>query len=199
MENAGRSAAELIQHEVTTIAASIPPTIAIICGSGNNGGDGFVIARHLANRGHCPTVVLTNGEPSRGSDADANLRIMRAMHIREQSPSVRDVESSALIIDAIFGTGLDRDVQGASAETIERINHARGHSHARVIAIDIPSGLDCDTGKARGIAVHADLTITFLGMKLGFTFPHARAWTGDVTIADIGCPHALLERFGTQM
>ncbi len=110
-------------------------------------------------------------------------------------PDAPDLFGDAdLIVDAIFGTGLARPVRGAAAEMIERINAAE----APVLAVDVPSGLDCDTGRALGTAVKATRTVTFVGPKSGFFEPGARRYTGTVVVADIGAPVELVERFGRQ-
>jgi NAD(P)H-hydrate epimerase len=97
-----------------------------------------------------------------------------------------------LIIDAIFGTGLDRDVSGLAADTIRWINS----SGVPVLAADVPSGMDCETGKPLGVCVKAAATVTFVGLKSGFLQPHAQEWLGEVIVADIGAPRELIDRLG---
>jgi NAD(P)H-hydrate epimerase len=97
-----------------------------------------------------------------------------------------------LIIDAIFGTGLDRPPTGDAARAIEEINR----SGVKVLAIDVPSGLDCDTGEPLGPCVRANRTVTFVAEKFGFAQPQAKEFTGEVIVADIGCPRELIEMIG---
>ncbi len=192
MENAARSlAAEALKMLATQRS---PATVLIICGSGNNGGDGYALARHLHNAG-CLPILVSLGEPAPGTDASVNCEICRKLALRERAPDAPDLLADAdLIVDAIFGTGLARPVKGAAAEMIERINAAE----APVLAVDVPSGLDCDTGRELGAAVKATRTVTFVGPKSGFGEPGARQYTGTVVVADIGAPVELVERFGRQ-
>jgi hydroxyethylthiazole kinase-like uncharacterized protein yjeF len=172
--------------------------ILIICGSGNNGGDGYALARHLHNHG-CSLEILALGAPREGTDARINYDICAKMNLSitsgRQNLRVQAREAD-VIVDAIFGTGLDRPVEGESREVIEWIN-AAGRP---VLAADIPSGLDCDTGLPLGAAVHATRTVSFLGLKKGFTAnTDSRRYTGDVVVGDIGVPRELLEEFGARL
>ena len=102
------------------------------------------------------------------------------------------ISNDSVIIDAIFGTGLNRTVSGEYADAIDAINS----SGCRCYALDIPSGLDCDEGTPHGYCVVASETITFVGLKLGFKHDSAKRFTGDVSVVDIGCPHCLLQTYG---
>jgi hydroxyethylthiazole kinase-like uncharacterized protein yjeF len=168
------------------------PSVLIVCGGGNNGGDGYALGRHLHNTGVRVTFAAL-GEPKPGSDAATNRNIALKMGLPEV-PADRAGEhfDADLIVDGIFGTGLDRPVQGAAAEVIDRIN-GLGRP---VLAIDVPSGLDCDTGRALGTAIRATRTVTFVGRKPAMTDPRAREFVGEVSVADIGAPVELLQRFG---
>lgn len=190
MENAARSlAAEALKM---LDPQRSPATVLIICGSGNNGGDGYALARHLHNAGRNP-ILVSLGEPAPETDAAVNRQICRKLALRERAPDAPDLFGDAdLIVDAIFGTGLARPVRGAAAEMIERINAAE----APVLAVDVPSGLDCDTGQELGTAVKATRTVTFVGPKSGFGESGAGQYTGTVVVADIGAPVELVERFG---
>jgi NAD(P)H-hydrate epimerase len=165
--------------------------IAIYCGPGNNGGDGLAAARHLVNAGAEVEIVLSGPGRKYSGDAVVNYRIARAMGIPVRaSASARP----ALIIDALLGTGLDRAVEGTIKRLIARINsRPRG---VRVLAVDIPSGLDANTGEPLGDAVRADATVTLVGLKVGFLNPQARPYIGKVQVAGIGAPSELVRRLG---
>jgi NAD(P)H-hydrate epimerase len=191
MENAGRGAAELV------ISLGIHGRVVVCCGKGNNGGDGFVIARHLANRGvQVNTILLVRPEELTG-DALMNYRILErgryplevmgnamgdAMGDADLDRFKRELDRSEWIVDALFGTGLNGPVRAPFDKIIETINARRG----RVLAVDIPSGLDCDTGQPLGATVRASHTVTFVAAKTGFSNPSAPAWLGQVHVADIG-------------
>jgi NAD(P)H-hydrate epimerase len=191
MENAalGLTAAAL---EMLEAASGRPPSVLIICGSGNNGGDGYALGRHLHNTGVRVTFAAL-GEPTPGSDAAVNRDICLKMGLPEvPAEQAGEHFDCDLIVDGIFGTGLDRPVRGAAADLIDRINQ----STRPVLAIDVPSGLDCDTGRPLGSAVRAARTVTFVGRKPAMTDPQARAYVGEVSVAGIGAPVELLARFG---
>jgi len=166
--------------------------VLIVCGSGNNGGDGWALARHLHNAGAKPVIAPTK-DPRPGTDAGTNCTICRAMGIAEVPIDDLDRHRDAdLVVDAIFGTGLDRAVEGDAARIIEWINAAG----CPVLAVDVPSGLDCDTGLPLGACVTATRTVSFVGFKPGFTEMHAQPFVGEVVIGDIGSPRHLTARFG---
>ena len=164
---------------------------AIVCSAGSNGGDGLAIARHLCIMGKDVRVYIV-GDPKKGSDDfKTNLRIMSKL-----APEVLNVVSdenyeefeSALkgcetCIDAIFGTGLNRPVEGMHKRVIESINKLATH----IVSVDIPSGLDCDTGQPLGISVRATQTITFHRMKRGLDI--SPVYGGDVAVSYIGIPN----------
>lgn len=184
MENAARAAADLIGTDTRP-----GDNVLILCGGGNNGGDGLAIARHLHNRGLRARIALTVDPAKYTGDALVNLRIVQAMRLPiDQIGAAADIADSKLIVDAIFGTGLTRlprDPFGLLADQINR-------SGVDVVAIDIPSGLDCDSGKPFGPCIAATQTITFAAMKRGYAKPESRQWTGRVTVGDIGCPRELI-------
>ncbi|MCP3904201.1 MAG: NAD(P)H-hydrate epimerase [Planctomycetes bacterium] len=187
MENAARALAAVALRMLDPGATAL-----IVCGSGNNGGDGWALARHLHNAGARP-VVAALGEPRGEGDAGVNRAICGAMGVEEVDIDRLDEHRAAgLVVDAIFGTGLTRPVEGRAAQVIAWINAGV----APVLAVDIPSGLDGDSGVPLGVAVRATETVTFVGMKPGFLVSGADAWTGTVTIGDIGAPRELTERFG---
>ena len=169
--------------------------VTVVCGPGNNGGDGLALARHLDNAGVGVRVALTGEPRGYGGDAGVNMAIVEAMALPviEATPSALEQARPGTIVDAMFGTGLTRAIEGAMAETIEWMNG----SDALTVAVDIPSGLDADTGRALGAVVRADLTVTFVAPKAGFDALEAQAWLGEVRVVGIGAPRALLEAFGS--
>lgn len=186
MENAGRGCAELL------LKLGINGRVAICCGSGNNGGDGFVIARHLENAGVAVDVALFADEGRITGDAAANLRILRAagtpLRVFCGDPSETDAffQNADWIVDALLGTGVTAPVRDPLAGVIVAINRQA----SRVLAIDLPSGLDCDSGRPWGVCVRATHTATMVSHKQGFA--SAREYTGEVHVIDIGIPRRLL-------
>ncbi|HEY7118764.1 MAG TPA: NAD(P)H-hydrate epimerase [Tepidisphaeraceae bacterium] len=186
MENAAIHAAQVAWEMV---AKQFGERIDVVCGGGNNGGDGLAVARHLHNRGAVVDVILAVDPEKYTGDALINWRIVQAMGLRTHGPSeaaerLRQA-TPALTVDAVFGTGLSAAPREDSARLIELIN-AKG---LPVLAIDLPSGLDCDTGEPLGGAcVRATRTVTFVAEKAGFANPNSRQYTGEVVVADIGCP-----------
>jgi NAD(P)H-hydrate epimerase len=187
MENAGRGAAEVL------LALGVPGPVSICCGKGNNGGDGFVIARHLANRGVAVRIELFARPEDLTGDAAIHYRsIARAglpvtVHAgpNVDEAALRGVLSrSAWIVDALFGTGLAGPVRAPFDRVIAAVNG----SGVRVFAVDLPSGLDCDSGAPLGPTVRASHTATFVALKQGFASAGARAWLGQVHTVDIGVP-----------
>ncbi len=188
MENAGRGAADVIADRLDPIAGK---RVAVVAGGGNNGGDGFVIARHLANRGAFVTTFLVAPEENITGDARTNLDAIDALEheIRrveghELPKLARLLDGVDLIVDAAGGTGIRGELREPLATVVEQINAA----DAAVLAVDIPTGLDCDTGSGEGGCVRADWTVTFVADKKGFHADGAEAFTGEVVVADIGIP-----------
>lgn len=190
MENAGRGAAEVI----FSLPECMPLKRAVIfCGAGNNGGDGFVIARHLVNRG-CTVQVLLCGDPARlRGDALINYRIGSQISIPTARLEVRQTglleavrsrcKGGNILVDALFGTGLKDELTEPYAALISIMNA----QHIPIVAVDIPSGLDCDTGLPMPVSIEAVATVTFGGLKLGFVrTPESRRATGRVFVASIG-------------
>ncbi len=189
MENAGRSCAELIQDNLRDIAE---PKVCIFCGTGNNGGDGYVIARHLVNNDIRVTVIIC-GDPAKiKGDAKINLDILKRMDqsIEQLNPAEDNVSEriiqftadSDMLVDALFGTGLKGQLSNEYKHLIEGMNACP----CPVLAVDIPSGLDCDSGEPHGAAVRATWTVTFVAVKKGFTSTSALPYTGEVFVASIG-------------
>lgn len=201
MENAARGLAHVA---LDRLDPARPPTAIILCGPGNNGGDGLAAARHLHNAGMDVAVVLSHAE-TRSEEAKLHLGIVRAMNLTvvdgsmEPAPAAaRAVEilgSCSLVIDALLGTGLTRAPQGAVRALIDWANDA-GKKGATVISADIPTGMDADTGRAIDATVRAHTTVTFAGLKQGFLELAAQPYLGEVVVVDIGVPRELLEQFG---
>ncbi len=198
MENAGRNAADVIRDVLGQRG-----TAMICCGTGNNGGDGCVIARHLHNAGWTVSLLLA-GNPARCTpDTTTNLGIIRAMEIElvetpeadEQLAVLRRVEPDGIVVDALLGTGFHGDVRSPTAELIQAINSVPQRG---VVAIDVPSGLDCDTGTASNATVRADLTVTFVAAKVGFAASAARLFVGRVEVVDIGAPWELIDEVAAE-
>ncbi|MCH8912362.1 MAG: NAD(P)H-hydrate epimerase [Planctomycetes bacterium] len=189
MENAGRNAAELIRANLKE--ADQPAAVCILCGPGNNGGDGFVVARHLFNAGLKIEIILFADAEKLAPDAKVNHDIARKMEIQirpfTESDAAACVSRAQVVIDALLGTGFSGKVRPPLDRAIELINSA---DHALKVAIDVPSGLDCNTGQPAAATVRADLTITFVAPKVGFA--RAADYTGQVLVADIGAPRTLL-------
>ncbi len=193
MENAGRGAAELL------IELGIGGPVTVVTGKGNNGGDGFVIARHLANYGYEVRVLLFADPHDLTGDAATNYHVLRAarMAIRncaaDSDPSQwrNDLVSASWIVDALLGTGTRGAVREPFVTVIEELN-ATG---VPILAVDLPSGLDCDTGEPLGPCIRAAHTATLVAPKQGFEAPGAAAFTGKVQVIDIGVPRSLLEEF----
>jgi len=180
MENAGQVVADAI------IECFSPRKTLILCGPGNNGGDGFVVARLLREQGWSIRVGLIGDAKKLKGDAAQNAG-------RWDGPiegaGTHLVEGAELIVDALLGAGLDRDVSGPLADIVEAINA----SNAPVVSIDVPSGLDGTTGQPRGAAVKADVTVTFFRKKPGHLLQPARALCGELVLADIGIPNHVLD------
>ena len=195
MENAGRAAADVVIEEFPHA-----DSVAVFAGGGNNGGDGFVIARHLMGQGVGVTTYLAVSSAKYRGDALANLRALKKSggEVIELDGSLRKYREADLIVDALFGTGLDRKVEGFSKRIIEFINS----QPVPRIAVDLPSGIDANTGFPLGAAVRADVTVTFVVPKIGISIYPGLDYAGRIYVADIttpkhledGIPYELLTR-----
>jgi NAD(P)H-hydrate epimerase len=187
MENAGRGVADRL------CGLGIDGTVVICCGRGNNGGDGFVAARHLDLRGHSVRVLLFDDPAELRGDAALNYRVLEksGLPIRQIGAAELDAQLSGAswIVDALLGTGATGEPRPPYDRLIDAIN---AHD-ARVLAVDLPSGLDCDTGEAAIHTIRADHTCTFVAPKPGFLTPGADQYTGTVHVLDIGAPRKLVE------
>jgi NAD(P)H-hydrate epimerase len=195
MENAGTRVVEVLREVRPQIAAD---RVVILCGKGNNGGDGFVVARLLKQLGCNPQVFLFVPPESVKGDAAVNLkRWQECDGVRVIADSAAwsaaraALDSSDVIVDALLGTGLTGAVVGLLRAVVEDVNRARGG--ALVVAVDIPSGLPSDTGTPFGAAVHAHHTVTFAAPKLGLVLPPNCEAVGRMTVGHIGTPRELLE------
>jgi len=189
MENAGRGVARIAETLLGNVTGK---EVVVFCGKGNNGGDGFVVARHLFNAGARVRVFLVGKKSEVKGDAATNLHIAERMGLPLQelaaAEHIPDLGSTSLVVDALLGTGLQGNVHGALAEVIEIINGLR----APVLAIDVPSGLNSDVGSILGVAVRATATATMAALKRGLLFSPGREHAGVVEVVDIGMPSALL-------
>jgi NAD(P)H-hydrate epimerase len=182
MENAGRAVADQLLRELPEGAS-----VSIVCGRGNNGGDGLVAARHLHHRDVDVCVILLGEAGNLSGDAAVNLE--RACQVgvpladQEWHPPTRGV-----VVDAIFGTGLSRDVEGVEADWIRRINACRADARGavQVVSVDLPSGLCGDTGAVLGTCIEADVTVALALPKLGLTLEPGRSAAGRILVANIG-------------
>lgn len=198
MENAGRGAAVWLRDRGVGPGSKV----LIVCGPGNNGGDGGVVARHLDAWGAIVRVVWFARVDQLRGDAAVQSNILARSSIDqthwdgEASEELDDLETwlseSDWVVDALLGTGLTRPVEGILNAAIALLNR----SGKPILALDLPSGLDADTGRPLGIAVRAQGTATFVAPKLGFAAPGASDYTGEVAVIDIGLPRCLLEPFG---
>ncbi|MEJ7594846.1 MAG: NAD(P)H-hydrate epimerase [Planctomycetaceae bacterium] len=189
MENAARGACEVLE------AVNPQGRIMIVSGPGNNGGDGLAMARLLAANGIDSEVHLVRAGKSLTDDAQSNLEFLyRSGMVVLEADSMslqaimRALTSDDWIVDALLGTGIRGTLRSPFLEIVEAINA----SSARVMSIDVPSGLDADSGDVCGVAVRADVTVTFVATKAGFRFPQALQYLGRVEVRQIGVPQKWL-------
>ncbi len=199
MENAGRGVAESMEKHLGNLAGSVqqgppgPTQPLVVCGKGNNGGDGFVVVRLLLARDAKPDCILLGRASDLSGDALTNYKrlVDSGFAVREVT-SLKDTEplfqGRKVVVDAVFGTGLTRAPSGLAAEAVTLINHSGSY----VVSIDLPSGLQSDTGVPYEPCVRADLTVTMALPKLGLWLYPGRALAGTVEVADIGMPESLV-------
>ena len=193
MENAGRTTYQILRREFP----GLPGEVAVVAGRGNNGGDGFVVARYLANAGIPVAVFLLGSRDRVSGDARVNLEILTRLGVAvtevltegDLNPAIHRLAKAGLIVDALLGTGLNSPVTGLMAAVIERLNHLRG----KVLAVDIPTGLSADTGEVLGVALKADVTVTYGWPKLGQVLPPGRDYVGRLWQVDISIPPHLAQ------
>jgi len=204
MENAGRGAAAWLRDQ----GVGPDHRVLVLCGSGNNGGDGGVVARHLDAWGVDVSLVWFASTARLQGDAAVQYEVLfrAGFNQRERDPKnpgtpaerrewTRQLElalgQADWVVDALLGTGLTRAVEGELLEVIEMLNR----SSTPVLSLDLPSGLDADSGQPLGAAVRARATTTFVTPKLGFSAPGASVYTGEVVVVDLGLPARWLQNF----
>ena len=214
MENAGRSVADEICKIVNAKTGSVSSErgspapasanhIAIFCGKGNNGGDGFVAARHLINRGFQVNVFFFQNSSEMKPDPLINFKILQKMTARAAQAALllidctntfnlaemkQAIDRSSVVVDALFGIGLSKPIDNPFKTVIQLINQ----SETNVVSVDIPSGLHADTGEVMGVCIQADTTVTLALPKKGFLLNRAGRYTGKIIVADISIPNKLL-------
>ncbi len=198
MENAGLNATRAL----IPIAERRPGPVVIVCGGGNNGGDGYVIARQLVCRGLEVRLYSTKGAAELSGDAATNRAVVDTMGLGvedlrppEALPRAAAAwEGASVLVDALLGTGFQGELRSDLVPVVMALNAARAAGGAPVVAIDLPSGLDCDNGLPADPCVLADYTFTFVARKRGFDAAGAHHWTGEVRVFSIGAPPAALQR-----
>ena len=191
MENAGRGVADKLCE------LGVAGPVVLCCGRGNNGGDGFVIARHLDLRGYAVRVLVWADPDRLSGDAAANFRILQKTDVPiecfatayDPTRLEEELAGAAWAVDALLGTGARGEPRAPLDAVIDQLNAAE----APKLAVDLPSGLDCDTGQAARHTVRAAHTCTFVAPKPGFFQPGAEQYTGQVHVLDIGAPRKLLD------
>lgn len=192
MENAGRSVTELITKNYPNVH-----NIAIFCGTGNNGGDGFVIARHLISKGFNTTTFICGDEQKYRGDALLNYKSLKnigtkILILKEKPPHNLECD---LIVDSIFGTGLDREVEGFYKHIIEFLNSCS----APILSVDIPSGLDANSGRLLGCCIKANTTVTFALPKIGTVIYPGVEYCGDLYVSNITTPGNLEDSINLEL
>ncbi len=197
MENAGRGTVDVLCRLAETESGGRLGRVVVCCGKGNNAGDGFVIARHLDLRGYEARVLVWADPAELTGDAGANFQILLHTGVpievfgnRHQEPQLaQQLAGVDWIVDALLGTGARGEPRPPLDAVIDQLNAAA----AKRLAVDLPSGLDCDTGAAARHTIRADETCTFVAMKRGFVVPGAERYTGRVHVLDIGAPRRLVD------
>jgi len=165
----------------------------VLCGGGNNGGDGYVIARHLHIAGVTVEVYAASDPTRLSGDALTNRKIIERMPLahynilteRQLAAASADWNRAHIVVDALLGTDFTGEVRPQLAAVIERCNEL---TRPLVVAIDLPSGLDCDTGRPSNATIRAHWTLTFVAMKQGFKFKRAKEYAGKILVCGIGAP-----------
>ena len=192
MENAGRGAAERISE----IHDDSSP-VCVLCGTGNNGGDGYVIARHLQLLGCDVRILSLVSLEKLSGDAAVNAKIAEkakiSITVANSTDDLRSlIKDGETVVDCLLGTGATGEPRGLYGDAVRIANEKGG----RRVAIDLPTGLDCDTGQPSAMTFRADLTITFVATKDGFACEDAKPYLGKVEVVGIGVPLLLLKQFG---
>jgi NAD(P)H-hydrate epimerase len=191
MENAGRSVADLMEW----LELKHTSRIIICCGKGNNGGDGFVLARHLLVRNYLPTVLLFADPAELTGDALVNYMTLQSLKRPIHLPSGATMpecfdqfSGDDWMVDALLGTGAKGEPRPPMDDVIRQMNQVRQRSQCRMLAVDLPSGWDADVGQANDPTIRVTETATFFAMKNGFDRPSAKEYVGTVHVLDIGIP-----------
>ncbi len=190
MENAGRGVVDRLE------SLGVCGPVVICCGRGNNGGDGFVIARHLDLRGQRPRVLLYCDPAQLSGDASANYQILEKTdvpihpchEVSDANQLEKHLTGAAWVVDALLGTG----AQGEPRQPLDTVIDQLNASDIPILAVDVPSGLDCDSGEPAEHTIRAAHTCTFVTPKVGFLKPSALPYLGDVHVLDIGTPTKLV-------
>ncbi len=194
MESAGRACADAVLDLLPRDGSRAAP-VQVLCGPGNNGGDGLVIARTLRNRGVATEVAFVgslDGLTSSSADVQLNAELWRRLdepiHELASASAVRDwsarLKSAPALVDGLFGTGLTRALGAPWSNAVEALNA----SPAPTLAVDLPSGLDANSGEVLGVCVAAEVTVTFIAPKLGFALGAGPKHVGRLMVAEIGVP-----------
>ena len=203
MENAGRGCAEQVQKAIGgPRPAREREKVVVVCGKGNNGGDGFVAARYLHSWGYNVVVVLTCEPEEVSGDARVHFDVLCRTKVplaivldaSQVAEATRDLRAADVVVDALLGTGITGTVGGIYAELIRAINA----SAAKVVAVDIPSGLEADSGQPGGVCVRADVTVTMGLPKLGLYVGKGPDYAGEVVVQDLGVPAECRERVAVE-
>ena len=190
MENAAHRVVEYIAEKFAPVSTQ---RIVVVCGKGNNGGDGLAIARLLWVRFQPRDlkVVLTAPADELAGDAASNLKMMRAAGLEEYREFGPEMRNATVVIDAVLGTGLNGPASGPALDAIREINAS--FRHAKVVAVDLPSGLSGASGTPPGEYVRADATVTFTAPKVCHAMPPASDLMGELRISQIGSPQSIYE------
>ncbi len=173
-------------------------SFTIVCGTGNNGGDGLALARHLISLNKKVSIFIIGSTENLKGDYKINYEILKNMNInlhyihinKDISSLKKSISESQITVDAVFGTGLCRNVEGIYKEVLSIINNS-----SYIVSIDVPSGLNADTGEIMGISVKANKTITFQLIKKGFLNNEAKYFTGEIIVEPIGMPQFIIDMF----
>jgi ADP-dependent NAD(P)H-hydrate dehydratase / NAD(P)H-hydrate epimerase len=201
MENAGASVAQFIQRRFPSFKQR---KIVVLCGKGNNGGDGFVVARHLRDSGADPAVYLFANPDEMKGDAARNCKrwhesggsLQLIRELSEWQGQRTAITSAGIIVDALLGTGVRGTLEGLLGEVIGDVNARDTKGQSALVAVDIPSGLPADGDAPQGPIIDADYTITFTAPKIGMFSGDANERLGELTVSDIGSSPALIDEIG---